>query len=517
MLEIENEQRADVLRQVAKLLDRENRHLHERIKNLTVRNAHLEGTDAGTLQLELEQLQEILAQRERTIFGSSSEKRPRTQASEPEREPQTGHGPTPQPLLPVVEELLELPSAERICPTCEGSLKPMGDQTEDSEEITVVQRRFVLVKRQRQKYRCRCNAAVVTAPVPPKLIPGGRYAPELAVEVAIDKYLDHSPLERQSRKMARQGLSISSQTLWDQIEALAQVLTPSYKALRDRVLTAPVVHADETHWRLMTRQENSKWWVWSVASRQAVFYRLCGTRSEKSAKSLLSGYQGIVMCDGYSAYKALAKSEAQSAARAGPGLTLAHCWAHARRKFVDAEPNYPIPCGRALELISELFKVERKVPGTQIPEPQEALDLRLELRTEHSGPILKTLRSWAEETRPIALPRSGLGKAINYMLGHWKGLTRFLENPLIPLDNNLAERELRGVVIGRKNHYGSRSKRGTEVAAILYSLAESAKLVGDEPYAYLLKATRAALEKPGTVTLPPIPGDPSLHSNPPPR
>jgi transposase len=103
------------------------------------------------------------------------------------------------------------------------------------------------------------------------------------------------------------------------------------------------------------------------------------------------------------------------------------------------------------------------------------------------------------------LPRSGLGKAINYLLRHWKGLTLFLKNPQIPLDNNLAERELRGVVIGRKNHYGSRSKRGTEVAAILYSLTESAKLVGQEPHAYLLKATRAALENPGTVTLPDLP------------
>jgi len=511
MLRIEDEQRPDVLRQVALLLDRENRHLHERIKNLTVRNAHLEGADAATLQLELEQLQEILAQRERKIFGPSSEKRPRTRTSDSERKPQTGHGPTPQPLLPVVEELLELPSAERVCPTCDGSLEPMGDQTEDSDEITMVRRSFVLVKRQRQKYRCRCNAAVVTAPAPPKLIPGGRYAPEVAVEVAISKYLDHSPLERQSRSMAREGLNVSSQTLWDQIEALARVLKPSYEALHDKVLAAPVVHADETHWRLMTRKGNSKWWVWSVANRQVVFYRLCGTRSEKSARSILSGYQGVVMCDGYSAYKALAKSEAErgdsSAARAGPGFTLAHCWAHVRRKFVDAEHNYPKHCGEALKMINALFKVERKVPAVQIPEPQELLDLRLELRTKHSGPILKELSAWAMETRPAALPRSGLGKAITYLLGQWQGLKQFLENPLIPLDNNLAERELRGVVIGRKNHYGSRSKRGTEVAAILYSLTESAKLIGDEPYAYLLKATRAALEKPGTVTLPARPGD----------
>lgn len=505
MIRIESERRIDVLQQVAGLLDRENRHLHERIKTLTLRNAKLEGMGAATLQLELEQLQELLAQRQRKIFGASTEKRPRRHRSkDEERAPQTGHGPTQQPNLPIVEETLELPDEKRVCPACEGTLDLMGEQAEESEEITVVQRHFILVKRRRQKYRCRCNGAVVTAPAPPKLIPGGRYSSDFAIEVAISKYLDHLPLERQSRIMGRQGLNVSSQSLWDQIEALARVLKPSYEALHQRVLAAPVVHADETHWRLMTRKENSKWWVWSVVSRQAVFYRLCGTRSEKAAKEILSGYKGTVMCDGYKVYQALASKQSQTG-RAGPRMELAHCWAHARRKFVEAEKNYPIPCEKALDLIGELFAVERKVPAVEVPEPSEALALRQKLRDEDSKPLLDKLRTWAEETRPVALPRSGLGKAINYLLRHWKGLTLFLKNPQIPLDNNLAERELRGVVIGRKNHYGSRSKRGTEVAAILYSLTESAKLVGQEPHAYLLTATRAALENPGTVTLPDLP------------
>lgn len=505
MIQIENEQNADILRQVALLLDRENRHLHERIKALIVRNAQLEGADASSLQLEIDQLREILAKREQEIFGTSSEKRRSPRTPKPEPIPQTGHGPTEQPQLPVVEETIELAEEERVCPSCEGALEPMGDQTEDAEEITVVQRRFTIVKRRRQKYRCRCNAAVVTAPAPPRLIPGGRYSSAFAVEVAINKYLDHQPLERQSRTMARQGLVVSSQTLWDQIEALAGVLTPSYEALHQSVLADSVVHADETYWRLMTRKGNSKWWVWSVASRQAVFYRLCGTRSEKAAKTILSGYKGIVMCDGYTAYKTLARNENQAASRAGPRMTLAHCWAHARRKFVEAKGNYPIPCEQALDLIGKLFEVEREVPAVQAPEESAALALRQQLRNERSKPILDQLRAWAEETRPAALPRSGLGKAINYMLGHWQGLTRFLENPSVPLDNNLAERELRGIVVGRKNHYGSRSKRGTEVAAILYSLTESAKLVGVEPNTYLRKATTAALEEPGTVTLPKAP------------
>ncbi len=498
MISIEKEQRPDILRQMALLLHRENRHLHERIKNLTVRCAQLEGKDAAALQLEIEQLQEMLARRERTIFGASSEKRPKPdQKPEPEPGPKTGHGPTAQPQIPVIEETLELAPCEQVCPACNGALEEMGDQADESEEITVVRRHFYLVKRRRQKYRCRCNGAVVTTPAPPKLIPGGRYSTEFAVEVAVGKYLDHSPLERQSRTMGREGLVVTSQTLWDQIEALARVLEPSYTGLHAQVLSAPVVHADETHWNLMTREGSSKWWVWSVANRQAAFYHLCGTRSEKAARAILAGYSGVVMCDGYGAYKTLA--------RAGPGIELAHCWAHVRRKFIEAEPNYPIPCGEALDLIGQLFEVEREVPRVGWPEEPDVLALRQQLRTERSKPLVKALRAWAEEMRPKALPRSGLGKAINYLLGHLKGLTLFLENPEIPLDNNLAERELRGVVLGRKNHYGSRSKRGTEVAALFYSLLETAKLVGEEPHAYLLRATRAALDSPGTVTLPVAP------------
>jgi transposase len=129
----------------------------------------------------------------------------------------------------------------------------------------------------------------------------------------------------------------------------------------------------------------------------------------------------------------------------------------------------------------------------------ERLALRATARREQSAPIVAAVRAWEHQQR--ALPESSLGKAIAYMLGLWTGLTRFLDDPRIALDNNATERALRGTVIGRKNHYGSRSKRGTEVAALFYSFIESAKLCGVEPKAYLLCATRAALENPGTVTL----------------
>jgi transposase len=397
----------------------------------------------------------------------------------------------------MVEQVHELPQTEGACPSCGGDLVALGEQFEESEEVSVVERHFVVVRHRRKKYRCRCNGAVVTAPAPPKLIPGGRYSTEFAVEVAISKYLDHLPLERQARIMARQGLAVTSQTLWDQIDALAKALEPSYQALLPRVLSSPVLGADETHWQLMDKSAGaSRWWVWCLASDAGIFHRLCGTRGTKEARALLADYRGVVMCDGYTVYEILARA----GPRAGP--TLAHCWAHVRRKFVEIEESWPQEAETVLGWITKLYEVERQVPRVDAPEARDVLRLREELREERSRPVVEELRAWAEATRPRVLPRSGLGKAIDYMLGMWPGLVRFLDDPRIPLDNNGTERALRGVVLGRKNHYGSRSKRGTEVAALFYSLCETAKLLGVEPQAYLLHATRRALAEPGTATLP---------------
>ena len=492
-----------MLRQVAVLLERENDKLHAKLQALTAELARLRGGARPAAELELEFLKELLAQRERAVFGTSSEQRPRPATPTPGAPPvpQRGHGPTAQPTLPIVDLVHELAEADRTCPQCGKLLREMAGQTEDADEITVVERRFVLVKHRRKKYRCACNGCVETAPGPRRLTArpdrrGRRYAPSFAVEVAVNKYLDHLPLERQARVMSREGLTIESQTLWDQIEALATVLQPTYDALRQYVLTAPVVGADETWWRLLGGPERQRWWAWGVTRDDAVSYTILASRSQEAGRQVLGDYHGIVMADGYGAYDALA--------RAGPGFTLVHCWAHVRRKFVEAEPHYPAPCAEILEHIGQLYGVERASPGPDPTASEEtraaALELRAQLRREQSAPLVETIRAWALQQR--ALPESSLGKAIAYMLGLWPGLTRFLEDARIPLDNNATERGLRGMVVGRKNHYGSRSQRGTEVAALFYSLIESAKLCGVEPKAYLLRATHAALETPGTVTLP---------------
>jgi transposase len=493
----------ETLRQVAVLLERENDHLHTKLKTLTAELARLRGDARPAAELELEFLTELLAQREQALFGASSEQRPRSAAPAPSAPsaPRRGHGPTAQPALPTVEIVHELAAADLTCPQCGGTLTEMAGQTEDAEEITVIERRFVLTTHRRKKYRCACNGCVDTAPGPLRLAArpdrrGRRYAPDFAVEVAVNKYVDHLPLERQARVMAREGLTIESQTLWDQLDVLATVLQPTSDALRQYVLTAPVVGADETWWRLLGSPDKKRWWAWSVTRDDAVTYTILASRSQEAARQVLDGYHGIVVADGYGAYDALA--------RAGPGFTLAHCWAHVRRKFVEAEPHYPAPCAEIIELIGQLYGVERACPGLDPAASAEmrtaALELRARLRHEQSAPIVETIRTWAHQQR--TLPESSLGKAIAYMLGLWAGLTHFLHDARIPLDNNATERGLRGMVLGRKNHYGSRSERGTRVAALCYTLLESAKLTGVEPAGYLAEATRRAIATPGTVTLP---------------
>ena len=487
------------LHDTAVLLEKTVISLQKENAKLRVEIARLRG-EPTPVQLELDLLREQLEALRRKVFAPSSEKRSREEGlgGEPPREPRHGHGPKPQPLLPVSTVTHTLPERERSCPVCAGELVPLGEQFEESEEITVVQASYEVVTHRRQKYRCTCNAAVVTAPGPVKLIPGGRYSPEFAVHVAESKYLDHLPLERQARAMGRKGLDVDSQTLWDQLAALGKHLEPTYRALCQRVLTAEVVFMDETHWRVVGKDGSQRYWTWCVASEDAVAYWIRGQRSREAAEAVLGRFSGVLMSDGYAVYEALA--------RGAPSVRSAHCWAHVRRKFVEAESSYPDACQKAIALIGALYEVERGVPrlarGAPVEAREGALALRQKLRTERSRGIIDELREWAYATKPCTLPQSSLGKAIDYMLMLWTGLTVFLSDPRVPLDNNAAERALRGVVVGRKNHYGSRSKRGTEVAAMLYTLFETAKLAEVDPHRYVLEATRRAIATPGAVTMP---------------
>jgi len=380
------------------------------------------------------------------------------------------------------------------CPQCGGTVAPWKAQYEEADEIDVVERSFRIVRHRRQKYRCRCGACVVTAPGPAKLVAGGRYSVDFAVSVAVAKYLDHLPLARQVRQMARVGLTVDTQTLWDQLLALSHHLTPTYEALAAEVRAAPVLGADETTWQLMEPGRSKTWWVWALARPDAVVYRLLGSRSAAGAATVLGDYRGVVVCDGYAAYRALAKRGGGD--RAGPTITLAHCWAHVRRQYVEAEASSPPAAAEVLTRIGELYAAEA---AAQEAAAGDAAILLAERRVR-VAPVVEAIRTWVTQQR--ALPQSALGKALAYTTELWPGLVAFLDDAAIPVDNNATERALRGIALGRKNHYGSRSERGTRVAALCYTLLESAKLAGVEPAAYLAEATRRAIATPGTVTLP---------------
>ena len=433
----------ELLRKAALLLQEDNKKLVRLIGKLKKELHALRGGDPEQLKLQIADLEQQLAKRNQLLFGDKSEKRSHDKPEPPvEKPPQTGHGPRPQPMLPEVEEVHLLDHADRVCSSCGGELEVWDGQHEASEEIDVVELKYVLKKHLRQKYRCRCGACIETAPGPLKLFAGARYSIDFALSVAIAKYADHLPLERQVKMMDRQGLVIDSQTLWDQLNTLATVLEPSYAELSRYVLGQPVIGADETTWRLMgaTGKKNGgdakKWQVWTAAAPDAVFYQIQDSRSTEAARNLLGDYAGTVVCDDYSAYKSLRKR--------GGRFQLAHCWAHVRRKFIEAEGEAPKECAEAIALIAELYAVENRA---KTGPPEE----RARLRREGSRSIVKRIEQWALGVR--ALPGSGLRRAIEYMGGMWEhGLLRFLDDPNVPIDNNGTERCLRGVVIGRKNH-----------------------------------------------------------------
>ena len=507
-ISIAHETDIERLRQVAHLQEAELGRLHKRLAMLASELDKLKGTDHETLQQELSAIKEALNRRMRELYGPSSEKRPGNKDNndstdeDKKKKPKTGHGPTKQPELPIVEKVIELKEDELIDEESGEKFYEMKGQVEESQVIEVIQRSYRIVKYLRKKYSSSLNDRIITAPAPLKLIDGGRYSPDFAVHVAIQKYADHLPLARQEKIMAREGLVVTRQTLWDQIDALAAILQPSYEALWSRIKQSPIVGADETRWLLLmpnAKGKCKKWWAWSVTSEGGVAYRILDNRATNAAKKVLGDYDGLVVADGYATYGALRKDMLKES-REGPVFDLAFCWAHVRRKFVKCENADPRAV-EAIEQIGKLYEIERRVADEckNLPEA-EYLERLGQARSEESRAVVKAFGEWLAMQK--ALPTSGFGRAIKYASKLWDGLIRFLDDPRIPLDNNRTERGMRSLAVGRKNHYGSKSRRGTQVAALFYSLIESAKLLGVDPQEYLFEACMRALREPGTPTLP---------------
>jgi transposase len=359
------ERDVDTLRQISRLLERENQRLITQNLQLTTELARLRGLpEVAQLTFAIEQ---TLHQTRAAILGGA----PAAPAPAIPRPPRPGHGPREQPALPVIEVRHELAPDQRGCPACGGTLTELAGQYETAERITTVKATYHVQHHARQKYRCACNGAVVTAPAPPTLIPGGRYTPAFAVSVAVAKYTDHLPLERQVRMMAREGLIVESQTLWDQIQAPGAASRAHLRGLGRQALAVPAIHVDETRWPRLGSDAQSAGTVWGLATPTIAFYRILPGKSADEGRQFLGGYRGTVVVDGYAVYEVLARD--------GPHFALAHCWAHTKRKYDAIAEHWPTACAEITELIGDLYAVERLVPG-RFPGDAAAQALRQQLR-----------------------------------------------------------------------------------------------------------------------------------------
>ncbi len=390
-------------------------------------------------------------------------------------------GSTPQPKLPVVEEIFGLDAADKTCPSCGGTLAPMKEQFETSEMVDVVEVSYRVVKVKQQKYVCKCGGCVETAPGPERATPGGRYSLAFAIKVAIDKYLDHIPLARQERILQRHNLVVTSQTLWDQLNALGRRLESASAALLARVLAEPVIGLDQTSWPRLDGKGDKPWQMWALSAPGIVVHRIRDDKGAETFKSLIGDYRGVIVCDAAKTHEA--------GARGNDNISLAGCWAHVYRKFEEAAPDHP-EANLALKWIGALYAIDERAGDDLVK--------KAELRRTESAEVIATIKTWL--WNQAVLKTLSIGNAAAYVVTNWERLTRFLQDARIPLDNNATERGFRGPVVGRKNHYGSKSRRGTTIAATFYTVLESAKLAGVDPAAYLHAAVLA--DSRGEVLLP---------------
>ena len=332
VLNLRKENDIDRLRQVALLLDAQMKRLMEVLAKQSSELDKLKG-GGDELQLALALLEQTQKAAEGAAAPPKDRGGPRGGGKKGEPKLQRGHGPTEQPRLEHVTLQCELDAADRVCPSCSGHLKPMLDQAEQSEMIDVIDIKYQVVMVERRKYMCQCGSAVETAPGPERAVDGGRYSLRFGVKVAFDKYVNHLPLERQVRNMGHYGLDVTSQTLWDQCSSVTRLYEATYEAIRKRVLAISVIGLDQTGWPDLGNPDLPPWQMWCLTAPGLVYHQICDDKSADTFTALVGDYTGTIVCDDLSTHVA--------GARAGPGITLAGCWAHIFRRFSEATASFP--------------------------------------------------------------------------------------------------------------------------------------------------------------------------------
>ncbi len=384
------------------------------------------------------------------------------------------------PNTPVIERHVTLDKMP-ACKCCGTEMQDSG-MTEDSEFLTKIPAQYYVVLQMRHKYACRkCHGDLVTAPAPPRITEGSSYSDEMMIDTACSKYCDLIPIERQAQMAAREGLkALPPQSLIEGTHNLADFLKQAYQKLQTEIITAKILHADETPHRMLEGSASSSWYLWGFSTRRTCYFECHDTRSGDVASELLTRSQcEFLVSDVYSGYAKAVKQTNQARSQHGlPSILHVYCNAHARRYFRQA--------GEMCEEEGEFFiKEYRKI---------YRLEGLAQKYPDHRVAIRERILKYFEKIRDKCVldvggysSKSKLGKAMSYFLKNYEGLTRFIANADLPIDNNPAERLLRSPVVGRKTWYGTHSKRGAETAAILFSLVQSCKLNQINPREYFKK------------------------------
>jgi len=459
--------------------------------------------DATTAQAEIAKLRFQLARYRRTEFGRSSEKLEReadqlelaiealeadqaerltvaspvvaaiiesaVEAKKPARRPLPDH-------LPREDMIHAAPCA---CPSCGGALRRIGEEI--TETLDYVPGRFKVIRHIREKLSCRACDTVVAAPAPDHAIARGRAGAGLLAHIVVSKYDDHLPLYRQAEIFAREGVELETSTLSGWVGATSAALAPLIDALAANVMASDTLHVDDTPVPVLApgagKTKTGRLWTYVRDERPfagdrppAALFFYSADRKGEHPRAHLKGFTGVIHADGYAGFNELF---------AGNRITEAGCWAHVRRKFFDVHAAIGSPIAKeALDRIGQLYGIEETIKG--LPP-----DHRHRERQERSKPIAEALAAWADETVRKLSRKSELAAAFRYMRARWAALVRCFADGRLAIDNNSAERALRGVAIGRKNWLFAGSDAGGRRAAAMYSLVESAKLNGINPQHYL--------------------------------
>lgn len=387
--------------------------------------------------------------------------------------------------LPRIDIIHDLPADQKNCPHDGTALKQIG--FESHEQLDIIPASVRVLHHKRLKYACPCcEKHIVTASKPAQPIEKSIASPGLLAHIAIQKYADALPLYRQGEIFKRIGVELDTTTLANWMIRCGALVQPLINLLHEKILEQSVLHADETRVQVLNEidkapQSNSYMWVLRSAQSTcaAVLYRYEPTRSGKAAAELLRDYRGALMVDGYSGYNAVC--EKQSITRLG-------CWAHARRKFIDAQKIQKAgktgKADQAIAFIQQLYGIEKTIKDKTREE-------KYQIRQVQSLPVLQKIKIWLDKSLSHAPSQSLIGKALHYLHEQWPKLIRYVESGDYPIDNNAAENAIRPFVIGRKNWIFSTSPKGATASANLYSVIETAKANGLEPYAYLRKVFTA--------------------------